>query len=41
VHDASAWNAARARCQAYIEREYSEATVLEPYLLLLDRADGR
>jgi glycosyltransferase involved in cell wall biosynthesis len=41
VHDASAWNAARARCLAYIEREYSEATVLEPYLLLLDRADGR
>jgi glycosyltransferase involved in cell wall biosynthesis len=41
VHDESAWNAARARCLAYIEREYNEATVLEPYLQLIDMRHGR
>jgi glycosyltransferase involved in cell wall biosynthesis len=28
----SEWNAARARCLAYIERHYSEEVVLQPYL---------
>lgn len=30
--DEAAWSAARARCLAFIERRYSEALVLQPYL---------
>ncbi len=30
--DESAWQAARARCLAYIERHYSDDVVLQPYL---------
>lgn len=32
TNDESEWNAARARCLAFIERHYSEDVVLQPYL---------
>lgn len=36
AHDESAWNAARARCLAFVERHYSETEVLKPYLRSFD-----
>jgi glycosyltransferase involved in cell wall biosynthesis len=34
--DEAAWNAARARCLAFIERNYGEDVVLQQYLQVLD-----
>jgi glycosyltransferase involved in cell wall biosynthesis len=36
LQDEAAWNAARARCLAFIERRYGEDVVLQPYLQVLD-----
>jgi glycosyltransferase involved in cell wall biosynthesis len=39
-HDEAAWNAARARCLAFIERHYGEDATLQQYLQVLDPARG-
>jgi len=38
--DERAWNAARARCLAFIERCYGEDATLQQYLQVLDPARG-
>jgi glycosyltransferase involved in cell wall biosynthesis len=39
--DESAWNAARQRCLAFIERHYGEDVVLQPYLQCFQNETGR
>lgn len=36
LHDATAWNAARARCLAFSQRRFGEDAVLQQYLQVLD-----